>query len=121
MLGNELLLKAQEMMKKGYGNQDEGTLPEDEIQQMLIGANRIMDYALSLDIQLICLKQHALHVFNSAVTGDTCHCLLDIPEAIYGYPESVESRQQGMTLITFSQKPGMEEVPVKDTSLKAMD
>ena len=116
-LGNELLLKAHELMKWEYGHRDEGTLPKDEIQRMLIGAYRIMDFALSLDIQLICLKQHALCVFHAAVTSGTCGRLLDILEAVYRYQESLERRQQGMTLATFNKKPDTEEVPIAEDSL----
>ena len=98
-----------------------GTLPKDEIQRMLIGAYRIMDFALPLDIQLICLKQHALCVFHAAVTSGTCGRLLDILEAVYRYQESLERRQQGMTLATFNKKPDTEEVPIAEDSLWVSD
>ena len=101
-LCQDLLLKTQEMMKKEFSHIEEGCLPENEIQCLLLGANRIIDYALSMDMQLIKLKQHALRIISAAITGSACCKLLDILEAMYGYPETLENRQHGMSLARFS-------------------
>ena len=81
LLGKEMCLKVQELLWKEFGHQDEGVLPEDEIKNLLIGSNRVMDYALLLELQVIKLKHYALHIFNAAVTGVACDKLLDILEA----------------------------------------
>ena len=86
-------------------------LPEDEIQNLLVGSNHIMDYALTSELQVIKLKQHTLRVFNSAVTGAACGKLLDILECTYGYPESYESWQQGLSLTTFTYPPSSKSWP----------
>ena len=61
LLGQDLLLKTQEMMKE-FGHTDVGRSPKTEIQRMLLGANRILDNVLSMDIQLIKLKQLTLRI-----------------------------------------------------------
>ena len=94
-------------------------LPEDEIQNLLVGFNCIMDYALTLKLQVIKLKQHTVRVFNSAVTGTVCRKLLDILVYTYGYPKSYESWQQGLSLATFAYPPSSKVGPEEDKLLDA--
>ena len=93
-LGKEIGLKVQELLQKEFRHKDEGVLPEDEIKNLPI-SSRVMDYVLSLELQVIKLKQYALCILNAAIMGTTCSKLLDILEVTYGYPESLESHQQG--------------------------
>ena len=88
---------------------------------MLLGANRILDYVFSMDMQLITLKQHALWVISVAITGSACRKLLDILEATYGYPETLESRQQGMSLARFSHYPSAPEPEFPEETLEAAE
>ena len=120
-LGQDLLLKTQEMMKKEFGHVDEGCLPKTEIQHVLLGVNRILDYALSMDMQLIKLKQHALWVISAAITASACEKILDILEATFGYPETLEIRQHGMSLARFSHYPSAPEPEFPEETLEAAE
>ena len=120
-LGQDLLLKTQEMMKKELGHADEGCLPETEIQCMLLGVNRILDYAPSMGMQMIKFEQHALWVISVAITGSACRKLLDILKATYGYPETLESRQQGMSLARFSHYLSATELKFPEETLEAAE
>ena len=50
LLGKEMGLKVQELLWKEFRHREEGVFPKDEIKNLLIGSNRVMDYALSLEL-----------------------------------------------------------------------
>ena len=120
-LGKEMGLKVQELLQKEFRHKDEGVLPKEKIKNLLISSNRVMDYVLSLELQVIKLKQYALHIFNAAITGTTCNKFLDIFEVTYSYPKSLESHQQGMSLATFNYSPSTSETDPTEDKLLAND
>ena len=79
-LSTKLQLKVQELLHKKYSYTDEGVLPKDQIQKLLVGSKHIVDFALSLELQVVCLEQHTLQIFNFVVVGGACGHLLDILE-----------------------------------------
>ena len=62
-LGAELQLKVQELMHKEFSHSHEGVLPEDQIQRLLASSNQVMNFALSLELQVVHLKQLAPCIF----------------------------------------------------------
>ena len=100
-LGEDMMLKVQDLMSREFGHKDHAMIPEDEIQRLLVRANRVIDYTLTLELQVMKLKQHALRIINTALIGSACRRLLDLLQNMYGYPESLESHQEGICLATF--------------------
>ena len=100
-LGEDMMLKVQDLMSREFEHKDHTILPEDEIQRLLMGANRVIDYALTLELQVIKLKQHTLRIINTAPISSACEGLLDLLQNTYGYRESLESHQEGICLATF--------------------
>ena len=45
---------------------------------------------MNIEARVVCLKQDTLHLFYLAIAGCACGALVDLFEAAYGYPESIE-------------------------------
>ena len=60
VLAQDILRRIQELQLKHWGHKDTGVLPEDTIQQLLLGANSILDIALTIEKEAISLKQQGL-------------------------------------------------------------
>ena len=59
-------------------------------------ANRLLELALHLERSVISLKMDALRLWNIGLAGTACGNLLSTIENDYGYPESRESKEQGL-------------------------
>ena len=57
-----------------------------------MGANRLLDFLLSMEQTIIDLRQSALWVYNIALGGQACGKLLHLLENIFGYPETKASK-----------------------------
>ena len=57
---------------------------------------------LTLELQVVKLKQHVLRVINTTFIGSACGKFLDLLQNAYGYPESLESCQESIRLATFA-------------------
>ena len=91
-LGEECLRQIQDLQIAHWGTGHVGIHQEDTIQTLIVGANRLLDFLLSMERSIIDLHQSALRVYNIALGGQTCQKLLDLLENIFGYPETKASR-----------------------------
>ena len=91
-LGEECLRQIQDLQIAHWGTEHVGILQEDTIQTLIMGANRLLDFLLSMERTIIDLHQSALRVYNIALGGQACGKLLDLLENIFGYPETKASR-----------------------------
>ena len=94
-LGLDLIAKIHQLQEAHWGHEDSANLDEGSIKAYLVGANRLMEFALSMEIEIINLKKEALRMYNIALGGATCGKLLRILEDVFGYDESDESKQAG--------------------------
>ena len=92
-LGLDLIAKIHQLQEAHWGHEDSANLDEGSIKAYLVGANRLMEFALSMEIEIINLKKEALQMYNIALGGAACGKLLRILEDVFGYDESVESKQ----------------------------
>ena len=99
VLGQDILQRIQELQLKHWGHKDIGVLPEDTIQYLLLGANSILDIALTIEKGAITLKQQGLRLWNVALGGHACGCMLCVLEDIFGLPESEESKRFDKSLV----------------------
>ena len=99
VLGQNILWRIQELQLKHWGHKDTRVLPEDTIQQLLLGANSILDFALTIEKEAISLKQQGLCLWNVALGGHTCGQMLHILEDIFGLLESEESKRFDQGLV----------------------
>ena len=91
-VGEECLKQIQDLQIAHWGTEHVGILPEDTIQTLIMGANRLLDFSLSMERTIIDLRQSALRVYNIALGGQACGKLLDLLENIFGYPETKASK-----------------------------
>ena len=91
-LGEECLKQIQDLQIAHWGTKHIGILQEDTIQTLIMGANRLLDFSLSMERTIIDLHQSALRVYNIALGGQACGKLLDLLEKIFGYPETKASK-----------------------------
>ena len=81
----------QELQIKHWGHKEVGCIPEDTMQQLILGANGILDIALSLEKEALTLKQQGLCLWNIATNGQACGRMLNILEDIFILPKPAES------------------------------
>ena len=98
IIGADILHQMQELQIRHWGHEDIGCIPEDTMQQLILGANRILDVAISLEKEALTLKQQGLHLWNMAIGGQACGRMLQILEDIFGFPEPADSVAFGQTL-----------------------
>ena len=67
-----------------------------------MGANRLLDFSLSMEKTIIELWQSALRTYNIALGGQACGKLLDLLENIFGYPETRASKDFEAALQPYS-------------------
>ena len=91
-VGEECLKQIQDLQTAHWGTEHVGILPEDTIQTLIMGANRLLDFSLSMERTIIDLHQSALRVYNIALGGQACGKLRDLLENIFGYPETKASK-----------------------------
>ena len=91
-LGEECLKQIQDLQIAHWGTEHVGILQEDTIQTLIMGANRLLDFLLSMERTIIDLCQSALQVYNITLGGQACGKLLDLLENIFGYPETKANR-----------------------------
>ena len=99
VLGQDILQRIQELQLKHWGHKDTGVLLEDTIQQLLLGANSILDITPTIEKGAISLKQQGLCLWNVALGGHTCEQMLHILEDIFGLLESEESKRFDQGLV----------------------
>ena len=92
LLGEECLKQIQDLQIAHWGTEHVGILQEDAIQTLIMGANRLLDFSLSMEQTIIDLHQSALRVYNIALGGQACGKLLDLLENIFGYLETKASK-----------------------------
>ena len=86
-LGAECLWQIQDLQIAHWGTENLGIL-QDTIQTLLMGANHLLDFSLSMEKTIIDLRQSTLLTYNIALGGQACGKLLDLLENIFGYPET---------------------------------
>ena len=59
-------------------------------------ANRLLELALHLECSVISLKMDALRLWNIALAGTACGNLLSTIENAYSYPETRQSKEEGL-------------------------
>ena len=91
-LGEECLKQIQDLQIAHWGTKHVGILQEDTIQTLIMGANRLLDFLLSMEQTIIDLHQSALRVYNIALGGQACRKLLDLLENIFGCPKTKASK-----------------------------
>ena len=101
-LGAECLRQIQDLQIAHWGSENLGILQEDTIQTLIMGANRLLDFSLSMEKTIIDLRQSALQTYNIALGGQACGKLLDLLENIFGYPETRASKDFEATLWPYS-------------------
>ena len=84
------------------GNRKFRNITEDTIQTLLMGANHLLDFSLSMEKTIIELRQSALQTYNIALGGQACGKLLDLLENIFGYPEIWASKDFEAALWPYS-------------------
>ena len=67
-----------------------------------MGANRLLDFSLSMEKTIIDLRQSALQIYNIALGGQACGKLLDLLENIFGYLETRASKDFEAALQPYS-------------------
>ena len=101
-LGAECLRQIQDLQIAHWGTENLGILQEDTIQTLLMGANRLLDFSLSMEKTIIELRQSTLRTYNIALGGQACGKLLDLLENIFGYPETQASKDFEAALWPYS-------------------
>ena len=101
-LGAECLWQIQDLQIAHWGTENLGILQEDTIQTLLMGANRLLDFSLSMEKTIIDLRQSAVQTYNIALGGQACGKLLDLLENIFGYPETRASKDFEAALQPYS-------------------
>ena len=101
-LGAECLRQIQDLQIAHWGTKNLRILQEDTIQALLMGANRLLDFSLSMEKTIIDLQQSALRTYNIALGGQACGKLLDLLENIFGYPETWASKDFEAALQPYS-------------------
>ena len=101
-LGAECLRQIQDLQIAHWGTENLRILQEDTIQTLLMGANRLLDFSLSMEKTIIDLRQSALRTYNIALGGQACGKLLDLLENIFGYPETWASKDFEAALWPYS-------------------
>ena len=109
IIGQDILRCIQELQLKHWGYKDVGHLPEDTIQQLILRANGILNVALTLEHEVINLKQQGLRLWNIAIGSHACGRMLQMLEDIFGFLESAESKLFDQNLVPESETP--EELP----------
>ena len=66
-LGEECLKQIQDLQIAHWGTEHIGILQDDTIQTLIMGANRLLDFSLSMERTIIDLHQSALQVYNIAL------------------------------------------------------
>ena len=74
-----------------------GILSDDTVQELILGANKLLDLSLSMEKIVLDIRQSALQTYNIALGGQACGRMLKILEDIFGYEESPKSVQCGET------------------------
>ena len=101
-LGAECLRQIQDLQIAHWGSENLRILQEDTIQTLIMGANHLLDFSLSMEKTIIDLRQSALWTYNIALGGQACGKLLDLLENIFGYPETRASKDFEATLWPYS-------------------
>ena len=101
-LGAECLWQIQDLQIAHWGSENLGILQEDTIQTLIMGANHLLDFSLSMEKTIIDLRQSALWTYNIALGGQACGKLLDLLENIFGYPETLASKDFEAALWPYS-------------------
>ena len=91
-LGEECLKQIQDLQIAHWGTEHIGILPEDTTQTLIMGANRLLDFLLSMERTIIDLHQPTLQVYNIGLGGQACGKLLDLLQDIFGYSETKASK-----------------------------
>ena len=120
LLGEECLKQIQDLQIAHWGTEHVGILQEDTIQTLIMGANRLLDFLLSMERTIIDLHQSALQVYNIALGGQACGKLLDLLENIFGYPKTKASRDFEASLQPHSLL-DPEEEPEAEAAIRATD
>ena len=63
-------------------------------------ANRQLDFACSMEISALKLKQSALRSYNIALAGTACGKLLHSLKELFGVPESEASKRAGARIVS---------------------
>ena len=74
-----------------------GILSDDTVQELILGANKLLDLSLSIEKIVLDIRQSALRMYNIALGGQACGRMLKILKDIFGYYELPESVQRGET------------------------
>ena len=114
-LGEDCLRQIQDLQITHWGTEHVGLLQEDAVQTLIMGANRLLDFSLSMERTIIELRQSALRVYNVALGGQACGKLLDLLENIFGYPETRASKDfeaslQPHSLLDLEEEPEAEAI-----------
>ena len=68
-IGEDCLRQIQDLQIAHWGTEHVGILQEDTIQTLIMGANRLLDFSLLMELTIIDLHQPALRVYNVALGG----------------------------------------------------
>ena len=74
-----------------------GILSDNTVQELVLGANKLLDLSLSMEKTVLDIRQSALQTYNIALGGQACGRMLQILEDVFGYNETSESVRHGET------------------------
>ena len=87
----DVLRSIQELQLEHWGSAEVGILLDDIIQELILGANKLLDLSLSMEKVVLDIRQSALRTYNVALGGQACGKMLKLLEDVFGYEESPES------------------------------
>ena len=96
-LGADVLRSIQELQLEHWGSSEVGILSDDTVQELILGANKLLDLSLSMEKTVLDIRQSALRTYNIALGGQAYGRMLQILEDIFGYNEPPESVRHGET------------------------
>ena len=109
-----MLRSIQELQLEHWGSSEVGILSDDTVQELILGANKLLDLSLSMEKTILDIRQSALQTYNIALGDQACGRMLQILEDIFGYNEPPESVWHGekLTPDPSDSKPKTKESPV---------
>ena len=92
-LGADVLRSIQELQH--WGSAEVSILSDVTIQELILGANKLLDLSLSMEKVVLDIRQSALRTYNVAFGGQACGKMLKLLEDVFSYEESLESIRCG--------------------------
>ena len=79
-LGADVLRSIQELQLEHWVSSEVDILSDDTVQELILGANKLLDLSLSMEKIILEIRQSALRTFNIVLGGQACRRILQILE-----------------------------------------